>query len=208
MKIMEKLYKCKNGIEEKTQFFVGDNTRVHRGWRKASKERKQEQNMQSCVRKVARILNCNYDHKNGLLLTLDMDEIGINKLISKLTAEQQEILRKLRTPLGQIGTWAAVGKRKYPDSLGEAIEAALQALRAAVDHQVTLWLRRIKRKYDGKIKALIVVSDMDHETGELVRCHAHIPLMAEGISWDLLRKEWKLGSVDIRQFRNQPDYTP
>ena len=84
----------------------------------------------------------------------------------------------------------------------------MNRLREAADKQLTLWLRRLKRKYSGKIKAVLITSDVDHETGELVRVHHHVVLAAEGISWDLLRGEWKNGSVDIKQLRAQPDYTP
>lgn len=213
---MERRYKSTNGVVERTRFFVGNNTVLLRGKKRISKERKQEQNMQSCVRKVARILNCNYTRENGLLLTLDLHEAGLGKLMSSLSQSHQDVLASLRCPVGEIGTWHAAGKRKKnspsadkkQEEQGKAVEQALNALREALDHQLGLWLRRIKRKHGEKIKALMVVSDMDHETGELVRCHCHIVLAAEGISWDLLRKEWKLGSVDIRQLRNQPDYTP
>ena len=85
---------------------------------------------------------------------------------------------------------------------------AWNRLREAAEKQMTLWIRRVKRKLGGKIKALMVTSDIDHETGEMVRVHHHIVFAAEGISWDLLRKEWKHGSVDIKQLRAQPDYTP
>lgn len=217
MKLMERRYRCANGVVERTRFFVGDNTVIFRGRKRVGKERKQEQNLQSCIRKVARILNCNYNHDNGLLLTLDLHEGGLEKLLGKLGEEQRAVLSSLRNPVGEIGTWQAVGKRKLKrrdtgteakEEQGKATEEAMNALREAMDHELTLWLRRIKRKHEGKIKALMVVSDMDHETGELVRCHCHAVLAAEGISWDLLRQEWKLGSVDIRQLRKQPDYTP
>lgn len=173
--------------------------------------------MQSCIRKVARILNCNYNHDNGLLLTLDLKEDGLENLLGKLPREQRDVLLSMRNPVGEIGTWQSIGKRKNArgdagvetkETQGKPVEEAMNGLREAMDHQLTLWLRRIKRKHSGKIKALMVVSDMDHETGEMVRCHCHVVLAAEGISWDLLRQEWKLGSVDIRQLRKQPDYTP
>lgn len=85
---------------------------------------------------------------------------------------------------------------------------AVNRLREAADKQLTLWLRRVKRKFGGKVKAVLITSDVDHDTGELVRVHHHVVFAAEGISWDLLRGEWKHGSVDIKQLRAQPDYTP
>lgn len=212
MKIMERRYVSKNGVIERTRYAVGDNAvprkKKNRG---TTSYRKQEQNFNSALRKVARILNCNYSHENGLLLTLDLDEAGLSKLVSGLPQEQQRAIRELKAPVGEIGTWNAKAKKLRNitmDADAEVVLAALQALRDAMSHQMTLWLRRVKRKHQGKMKALMVTSDLDHETGELVRVHNHIVLAAEDISWDLLQKEWKLGSVDIKQLRNQPDYTP
>ena len=215
---MERRYRCANGVVERTRFFVGDNTRIFRGKRKCSKERKQEQNLQSCVRKVARILNCNYTHENGLLVTLDLDEKGLSKLLSKMDERQREILTSFRSPVGEIGTWTSLSRSKKERAKGEedpavmarglAVQGAMDALREKLGHELDLWLRRVKRKHGGKIKALSVVSDMDHDTGEVVRCHCHVVFEAEGLSWDLLRKEWKLGSVDVRQLRKQQDFTP
>jgi hypothetical protein len=85
---------------------------------------------------------------------------------------------------------------------------AMDALREAAEHQLFLWIRRVKRKYGKELKFVAVTADLDGDTGELVRIHHHLPIAAEGISWDLLRKEWKLGSVDIVQLRHNVDYTP
>ena len=84
----------------------------------------------------------------------------------------------------------------------------MEALREAAEKQLFLWLRRVKRKHGQELKFIAVTADLDGETGELVRVHHHVPIAAEGISWDLLRKEWKLGSVDIVQVRHNVDYTP
>ena len=102
---------------------------------------------------------------------------------------------------------------RYPSKEGleaedEAKVEALEALREASEHQFELWLRRIKRKFGGEVKFVSVTSDLDGDTGEVVRVHHHVVLAAEGISWDLLRSEWKLGGMDIRQLRHNADYTP
>ena len=226
MKIMERKYIAKNGVIERTRYVAGDNAKPRRGKRRGNTTfRKQEQNFNAAHRRVARILNCNYTHENGLLLTLDYDEQGIERLIGSLPEEHQRVIEAMRLPAGQIGTWRTETKKtcgkdicgnrgvcaEAQKACGEQEEAALDALREAADKQMSLWLRRVKRKFcaDGrKLKALMVTSDIDHETGELVRVHHHVVLAAEGISWDLLRREWKNGSVDIRQLRAQADYTP
>lgn len=210
MKIMERRYESKNGIVERTRYIVGDNASPRKRRRKgATPFRKQEQNFNCALRTVARILNCNFDHKDGLLLTLDYDAAGLESLLQNVSAEHRAILKRLQAPIGQIGTWGAKEKKvSTPEALGESVEEAMQMLRDAAEKQMMLWFRRIKRKHCGRIKALLITSDLDHDTGEPVRIHNHIVLQAESISWDLLQKEWKLGSVDIRQLRAQPDYTP
>ena len=226
---MERKYISKNGVVERTRYAVGDNAQPRRGKRRGNTSfRKQEQNFNSALRRVARILNCNFDHENGILLTLDYDESGLGKLIAGMTEEDRKRIEEMRAPVGEIGTWKAVsvkarqGCRKIQ---GEEVPAPAgtcprptegdvedgetwNRLREAAEKQMSLWMRRVKRKFGGKIKALMITSDVDHETGELVRVHHHIVFAAEGISWDLLRKEWKHGSVDIKQLRAKPDYTP
>ena len=248
MKIMERKYISKNGVVERTRYAVGDNAQPRRGKRRGNTSfRKQEQNFNSALRRVARILNCNFDHENGLLITLDYDERGLAKIIAGLSEEDRKQIEEMRAPVGEIGTWKAVPAKarqgRYAmqdeevhtrdchvaallamtkeevlarDQNGEErIEKkeeengdAWNRLREAAEKQMSLWMRRVKRKFGGKIKALMITSDIDHETGELVRAHHHIVFEAEGISWDLLRKEWKNGCMDIKQIRAQPDYTP
>lgn len=205
---MERRYECTNGVVEQTRYPVGVNAKPRRAKQKGHTTfRKQEANFNSSLRTVARLLNCNYTHENGLLLTLDYDEAGLNRLIAGLAPEHQEALEKLRLPAGEIGTWS-MKKQGGQTGAPEEAEQALEALRDAAERQMLLWLRRVKRKHAGPVKALMVTSDADHSSGELVRVHHHIPLAAEGISWDLLQSEWKFGSVDIKQMRDQKDYTP
>ena len=248
MKIMERKYISKNGVVERTRYAVGDNAQPRRGKRRGNTSfRKQEQNFNSALRRVARILNCNFDHENGLMLTLDYDERGLEKIIAGLSEENRKQIEEMRAPVGEIGTWKAVNVKAHQGRYamqdeevhtrdchvasllamtkeevpardcngaerlamtGEEDGDAWNRLREEAEKQMSLWLRRVKRKLGGKIKALMITSDVDHETGELVRVHHHIVFEAEGISWDLLRKEWKHGSVDIKQLRAQPDYTP
>lgn len=203
---MERKYKCANGVVERTRYLVGDNARPRSSRKKGNTSlRKQEANFNSALRRLARILNCNYTHENGLLLTLDYDAAGLDKLcqLAKLTPE--EIAWVQGQSAAQIGDWKPQTKSK-PELRENPYEQACAKLRKAAEKQMNLWLRRIKRK--GELKYIAVTSDIDGDTGEVVRIHHHLVLAANDLSWDMLRKQWKMGSVDIRRLRGQADYTP
>lgn len=209
MKIMERRYKCRNGVVERTRFAVGDRVQPRAGKRKgATSVRQQERNLNTAVRRLARIMNNNYGTE-CLLVTLDYSEEGLQKLLERMEPGQRRILQKMRSPIGAVGTWGSVERiREQGSELGEEIREALDALMEKAEHQAKLWLRRVDRKIPHK--AVWITADLDGETGELVRVHHHIPLCPEAgqeVSWDFLRKQWKLGGVDIKSFRTG-DYTP
>lgn len=209
MKIMERKYIAKNGVVERTRFAVGDRVTPRTGRKKGNTSaRQQEKNLQTAVRKLGRILNNNYSERS-LLITLDYSEEGLEQLIGKLEQDEQAIIRRLQAPVGEVGSWQARGKAKlHTDALGAEIQAALNQMREAAEHQVNLYLRRIGRKI--RHKAVWVTADIDGETGEVVRIHHHIALCPEegqDVSWDLLRKQWRLGGIDIKTFHGA-DYTP
>lgn len=211
---MERKYVCKNGVVERTRYAVPDRVQA-RGRKKKGHTsfRKQEANFNSAIRRAARILNCNYGHENGLLLTLDYSDEELDRLIRKLQPEDQNILGALRLPVGQVGTWQTTEKVKK-QQIAEQTDRAMSALKDAAEHELTKYLRRIRRKTGAEIKFLSVTSDMDAATGEIVRVHHHIVLAftgtvnAETVSWDTLRYTWTNGDVNIRQLRRQRDYTP
>ena len=112
MKIMERKYISKNGVVERTRYAVGDNAQPRRGKRRGNTSfRKQEQNFNSALRRVARILNCNFDHENGLLITMDYDENGLEKIIAGMTEEDRKQIEKMRAPVGEIGTWKSMNAK-------------------------------------------------------------------------------------------------
>lgn len=212
VKIMERKYLCKNGVVERTRYPVRDNARPRSSRKKGNTNfRKQEANFNAALRRVARLLNCNFDHENGLLITLDYDPAGLEKLCTKAGLTENEKAWALGMQKAEIGAWSAAKKKdeKRVD-VGidpyENTEEACARLRAAAEKQMNLWLRRVKRQQT--VKYIAVTSDIDGDTGEVVRIHHHLVLAAEGISWDMLQKQWKLGSVDIRRLRGQQDYTP
>ncbi len=178
MKIMEKIYKSTNGVIEQTRYFVSDRA-VARGKRKKGNTsfRKQEQNFRSATRRLARILNCNYTHEGGMLLGLDFDEDGLRKI--KDRAE----------------------KKATNDA------ELMNAIRDEAEKEGKLFWRRLKRKLGKEIKVVLVTSDLNGDTGEVARVHCHLVLQAKSVSWDEIRTLWANGSVDIKQLRQQADYS-
>ena len=89
---MERLYKCKNGVEEKTRFVVGSNAETRPHWRKAkSSKEKREENQRQAARELGRILNCNASPE-GWWVKLDFDSASWDKLFSCMDPDQ--ILRE------------------------------------------------------------------------------------------------------------------
>lgn len=211
VKIMERKYLCKNGVVERTRYPVRDNARPRSSRKKGNTSfRKQEANFNAALRRVSRLLNCNFDHENGILVTLDYDPAGMEKLCAQAGLTESKKLWALGMQKAEIGEWKTAKKCAKRADVGidpyEYTEEACARLRAAAEKQMNLWLRRVKRQQ--AVKYIAVTSDIDGDTGEVVRLHHHLVLAAEGISWDMLQKQWKLGSVDIRRLRGQQDYTP
>ena len=207
---MERKYKCRNGVIERTRFPVRENTRPRSSRTKGNTPpRKQEANFNSALRRLARILNCNYTHTSGLLITLDYDQSGLQKLCVLAGLTEKETAWAMGKRVDLVGSWTQAGKKQSDNTeTAQEMEQTAQKLRAAAEKQMNLWIRRVKRHYGAAMKYVAVTSDIDGETGEVVRIHHHLPIEAAGISWDLLQQQWRLGSVDIRRLRGQADYTP
>lgn len=91
---MERLYKCKNGVEEKTRFVVGSNAEARPHWRKAkSSTEKREENQRQAARELGRILNCNAS-PDGWWVKLDFDPASWDKLFTGMDPDQ--ILREAK----------------------------------------------------------------------------------------------------------------
>lgn len=198
MKIMERKYRCKNGVTERTRYPAGDRASA-RGSRKKGNTafRKQEANFNSAIRKGARILNCNYSAENGYFIGLDYDQAGLGKLLAKAGIETEEYLRT-------VGTLAEEMEQETAELLGR--------IKAAAEHELRLWLRRVRRTC-GEVKIFAVTGEIDGETGEIKRVHHHAVLQfAEQTNrmelMEKMQKLWKHGAEDVRTLRNMPDYTP
>ena len=180
-KIMRRKYICTNNVVEVTQYVVGDKTQGSPRWRKAkSQDDKRDENARQAVRVAARILNCNYTPEDWLL-TLTWSDEKWKKLV-----EEVEIATSPAAP------------RNDTDLL---LDRAREVLAGKLDQ-----VRRMAKKQGVEVKSFAVTSDLDQETGELVRVHHHVVINAAGK--DLLEQKWDMGLVHCENLYRQDDYTP
>lgn len=199
MRLMERRYLSKNGVIERTRFCVGENATIRRGRHKATTERKQEQNDQSALRRLARAFNCNIQPGDGsMLISLDYSEEELERMIGSLPEEQQRAMKTMLVPT----TW----KKVRPEKSQDVVDALAAVVRMA-EKKLSAWLRKLRKLMP--VRFASVTSYTDGDTGELVRLHHHVVLMGCGkISLDKLVDSWSFGGVDCKRISRQADYTP
>lgn len=173
-------------IGEKTKYWV-PGPRPTKSRRKLKSEiKKQEQNEYSAIKRCARAINDNFG-PGDWLIGLDYSEEGLAWLMD----------------------WAR-GKGMGPETEDE--EEFLTVQRKAAEWALENCLRRVKRELEkeGKeLKYLAVTSDMDGDTGEVVRIHHHIVIPRE--CREAFVRKWQemgWGTVDWAELGNQDDYLP
>ena len=184
---MRRKYICTNGVVEVTQYTVGDKTQTTgKRWRKAkSQEDKRDENARQAVRVAARILNCNYTHESCLVTLTYSDEQW-----KKMTD-------------GEIATSPAAPRNdnEWNADVDQIWEKAREILAKKLEQ-----IRRAAKKAGVEMKTFAVTSDLDQETGELVRVHHHVVVNADAAR--LLQEKWQYGLVHTENLYRQDDYTP
>ena len=94
MKVMEVLRIAKNGVHEKTRFYVSDRAEPRTYLRRSSSPRKQEANRNHAVVSLARILNNNFD-STSYLITLTYDDDNLYKLLQSFPDAEDRHARVL-----------------------------------------------------------------------------------------------------------------
>jgi len=174
-------------VGEKTKFWVPGARPSSKSSRKEKSEiRKQEQNEHSATKQLARLINANFG-EGDWFLGLDYSPAGMDRLIA----------------------WAKK-KGLSPESEDESVR--MDAIRAAAEHEMTLLFRRIKHtlvkeEREETLRYVAITSDMDGDTGEVVRIHHH--LIVPRALRDIFVEKWKeLGHVAWSPLSKQADYTP
>lgn len=166
-------------VVELSTVWVSANMRPRRNRRKGSTSaQKQDANERDCVKRLARVINCNFSH-GDLLLTPKYDEAGM----ARLTA------------------WAAQHQGE-----GQSWEDALLDAAEREGRNYMRRLGRALNRQGAELRYILITSDIDGETGEAVRLHHHIIIPRVG--YELAARLWPLGTVDYQILRAQDDYTP
>lgn len=176
-------------VGEKTKFFVPgrrpENGKLSRRQKNAVK--KQEQNEYSSQKTLARLINANFG-KGDLFMGLDYNDEGLQKILA----------------------W---GRTHGLNVDAEDAAERQNAIWETAAHELDNALRRVKRKLEKQgmeLKAIYCTSDMDGDTGEIVRVHHHLIVNAD--VQEAFTQAWEkygLGNVSWTPlWENQIDRTP
>ena len=143
---------------------------------------KQDENERNAEKRLARVINCNFRPGDVMLMASWSEESW-----------------------GQLEGKARKVQNSRPDMAWE------DCLVAAAEQEGSNWIRRIQRLKKARggtalLRYVLVASDMDGKTGEAKRVHLHVLL--PGWAKDLALESWKHGLVDVRNLKEQDDYTP
>lgn len=162
-------------VVERRKSYVGRRPSRRGARRKgASAEKKQENNIQQAVLALARVLNCNFSHRDALV-TLSFG----TESLEKCGGEWSEAVKLARNFLDRVA-------------------------------------RRMK-KHGEALRWVMVPSEVDGETGEVVRFHVHAVMSGSGLRLEngvfylydeALDEVWKHGTADVQMLRHQKDYYP
>lgn len=153
-------------IGETVKYWVPGEKPARSARRLKSDIRKQVSNEHSAERTVARLIHGNFTPGKDMLLGLDYSAEGYEKKFGPLCTEEDG-------PEARDRVWKLAR------------------------HQAELFVRRVARRCRQAgvpMRYIAFTSDMDGETGEMVRVHHHLIVNAEAA--EACREAWKLGGVD------------
>ena len=169
---MRRLYHCKNGVVDGSDFWVSDSALPRRGKAKASTARKQEANRNQAAHILARKLNNNFE-QGDLFLTLTWDG----------------------------GAWQRLRSAAYrtlPRGAKEKAEVKRDAILFEAEREGKKFIRRVREAGAQSCKYFIMASDMDGRTGDPARVHVHVILSGETVTQ--ARKELRICGRTLEEF--------
>ena len=154
MKVMERIYRARNGVVERTRFYVGDTAQPRTGKKKASSPRKQEANKNRAAHVLGRILNHNFS-QGDLAIELTFDNRSFRALRS--------------AAYGKLAKGSKEKKEVKRDAIWDTAKKEGEA-----------FIRRLRKAGVGDLRYVMVTSDMDGTTGDEVRVHLHLVISGDG----------------------------
>ena len=142
---MERVYRARNGVEERTRFWVSDQARPRTG-RKASTPRKQEANRHQAIHVLGRLLNNNFE-QGDLFLSPGYDSRAFRELRRR--------------------AYAGLKKSAKP-------EEKRNAILAEAEKDGRNFIRRLREDGARDLRYVLVPSDVNPDTGDPVQVHLHI----------------------------------
>ena len=176
-------------VGEKIKYFLPDDPGGRGSGGKTTREqrrrldRAEKKAESSAIRQLARIINANWPGGAGVLLGLDYTPGRLERVLERSGAGDLE------------------------RSGAEDLDAIRDRIRAAAEQELRLALRRARRKTDRDLRYVAITSDMDGDSGELVRVHHHIVCDLE--TAEAIRASWDPDSVNVERLSGrQEDHTP
>lgn len=171
MKVMERIYRARNGVVERTRFFAADTAQPRTGKKNASTPRKQEANKNRAAHVLGRILNNNFEQGD---LAIELTFNGSS-------------FRRLRS--------AAYGK--LDKGAKEKKEIKRDAIWAEAKKEGEAFIRRLRKAGVQELRYVMVPSDIDGTTGKEVRVHLH--LVISGEQAEVREKKLTMGGLSLEE---------
>ena len=168
---MERIYRARNGVVERTRFYVGDTAQPRTGKRNASSPRKQEANKNRAIHILGRLLNNNFS-QGDLAIELTFDNKSFRSIRS--------------AAYGKLAKGAKEKKEVKRDAIWDAAKKEGEA-----------FIRRLRKAGAEDLRYVMVPSDMDGSSGDEVRVHLH--LVISGESFVLREKQLTINGLSLEQ---------
>lgn len=157
-KVMERVYRARNGTTEITRFWVSDQARPRTGKKAASTPRKQEANRNQAIHVLGRLLNNNFE-QGDLFLSPGYDAKAFRELRRRAYAGLKKSAKR---------------------------EEKRDAILAEAEKDGRNFIRRLREAGAKGLRYVLVPSDVNPDTGEEVQVHLH--LVISGDQFQLVNK--------------------
>ncbi len=178
-------YESKNGVTEKTKFWMQLNPGIRSERRLNRAANKIDRSGSNAVHELGRWLNCNFKPGDPMIGT-DYSPEGYRRLRRRANEMKRKLIER-----------------------GEDVPKADDLMWMAANQETVNFIRRCQReckKKDIPFRYAFITSDMDGDTGELVRLHHHLIVNPE--AKEICLSKWTMGRTQNEPLWETIDYHP